>query len=89
MGFLLPTPPPPWADSYRHARLEQRSRNGTDPTVVGVERHAEDVARLPVEVGDAGLGRLKMPTLTSRCAERCSARMRKVTDLPVPGAPWS
>src|SRR6516225_3874994 len=32
-------------------------------------------------------GRLITPILMSRCAARCSARMRRATDLPLPGAP--
>src|SRR5258708_4050778 len=36
---------------------------GAGPTVVGVERHAEEVAHLPVKVGDAGLGAAKEAAL--------------------------
>jgi hypothetical protein len=32
-------------------------------------------------------GRLTMPTVTSRCAESRSVKMRSMADLPVPGAP--
>ena len=58
---------------------------GTAPAVGGTEFDAEQVAHLTIEVRKAGLLACRMPTLTSRCAPRRSARMRSVTDLAEPG----
>ena len=57
------------------------------PAVVGTQFDAEQVAHLAIEIGKIALGPAGTPTLTSRCSESRSARTRKVTDLPAPGAP--
>ena len=60
---------------------------GAGPAVVGAQLDPEQVAHLAIEVGEIGLGPAAHADLDVTLRESRSARMRKVTDLPVPGAP--